>query len=68
MAPLNHFSPAMVGQGLAPGGNENAGLKSSMEGRLALGKPPGPEMPDLDQLANYNKLAPLAHIPKGKKF
>ena len=46
LAPLNHFSTAIVGQGLAPGGMENNQMMLSMD-RV---HPKMADLPSLEQL------------------
>lgn len=55
LAPLNHFSPAI--------NNNHAGVGITHgEGGRQIAN-----MPSLEQLATYNKLQPLNHVPTGQR-
>ncbi len=51
LAPLNHFSPQIVGQGLTNGGIENnggGGFSTSLDGRMHISKAQIADMPSLE--------------------
>jgi len=63
LAPLNHFSNGLVGQGLNVGPENN--LTTSVDRTLGMGKHIS-DMPSLEQLQGQKMLQPLQHVPRKK--